>query len=194
MLEIKPRYADGIRRTALSSRPSSSSAARALPARTTVTWERPESTRRAERTAERIRNRRMSRSETRLLTTTVCCALAICGLLVVYLAAYARVTLLGIDQAQMRSVLRQKRLDNETLKAQLADLQSPDRIAAGAARIGLTRDAKRIDYIKPPSPQPQLKTADAYDNTATTAGGSMADSQGTDSGPTSDDNSTNRND
>jgi hypothetical protein len=136
----------------------------------------------------------MSRSEARLLTSTVICALAICTVLVGYLAAYAHVTMLGIDQAQMRSVLRQKRLDNETLLAQLADLQSPTRIAAGAARLGLTRDAKRIDYIKPTDSPPQTQTADAYDNAATTAGGSMAGSQGTDSGPTSGDNSTNRND
>jgi cell division protein FtsL len=191
MLEIKPQPVDGTRRATHLSCPSSSSAPRPLPART-ITWDRSESVHRADRAAERLRKLRMSRNETRLLTTIICCALALSSLLVVYLAAYARVTMLGIDQAQMRSVLRQKRQNNETLRAQLADLQSPDRIAAGAARLGLTRDAKRTDYIKPPSPQAQ--TADAYENAPTTVGESMAGSQGTASGPTSDDNSTNRND
>ena len=42
------------------------------------------------------------------------------GLLVVYLAAYAHVATLGMGQAKLRTELRQKRLENEKLKAALA--------------------------------------------------------------------------
>ena len=134
----------------------------------------------------------MARSEARLLTAAIAFTVVVCGLLVIYLAAYARVTLLGIDQAQARTSLRAKSLQNETLKAQLADLGSPTRIKAYAVKMKLTKDARRTDYIKPASGLP-TQTASA-DGVATTDAGSVAASEGTSSGPTPDGNSTTRHD
>ncbi len=105
---------------------------------------------------------RLARSEARLLALAISGTALVCGLLVVYLAAYAHVTLLGIDQAQIRVAVRQKRLDNETLRADLAALQSPDRIAAAAqGTLGMTRAPRRVDYIVPPLPQASLSQATA---------------------------------
>lgn len=127
---------------------------------------------------------RMARSEARLLTMAVTCTAVVCALLVLYLAAYAHIASLGINQAQMRTALRQKRLENETLKATLAGLQNPDHVAAFALAKGMTRDPRRIDYIAPPPP-PALP--------ARTASLSSFDEiptpnrpQGTTSGPTDD--------
>ncbi len=113
---------------------------------------------RARRRAARLPDR-MARSEARLLTMAVTCTVLVCTLLVLYLAAYAHITSLGINQAQMRTVLRQKRLENETLKATLAGLQNPDHVAAFALAKGMTRDPRRIDYIAPPRPASALTRA-----------------------------------
>lgn len=102
---------------------------------------------------------RMARSEARLLTMAVTCTAVVCALLVLYLAAYAHIASLGINQSQMRTALRQKRLDNETLKATLAGLRNPDHVAAFALAKGMTRDPRRIDYIAPPPPAPRLARA-----------------------------------
>lgn len=95
----------------------------------------------------RTQNRRLTRSELRLLVSTVAFAIVFCGLLVVYLSAYARVTSLGIEQAQMRTELRAKRLTNQLLLAELASLKNPDRITAKAVALGLTKHSSQVDYI-----------------------------------------------
>jgi len=132
---------------------------------------------------------RMARSEARLLTMAVTCTAVVCALLVLYLAAYAHITSLGINQAQMRTALRQKRLENETLKATLAGLQNPDHVAAFALAKGMTRDPRRIDYIAPPPPASlPARTAflSSFDDTPT-----PNRPQGTTSGPTDDISSRN---
>jgi len=103
---------------------------------------------------------RMARSEARLLTMAVTCTAVVCALLVLYLAAYAHITFLGINQATMRTALREKRLENETLKATLASLQNPDHVAAFALAKGMTRDPRRIDYIAPPPAAPVFARTD----------------------------------
>ncbi len=128
---------------------------------------------------------RMARSEARLLTTAVTCTAVVCALLVLYLAAYAHITQLGINQAQMRTALRQKRLENETLKATLAGMRNPDHIAAFALAKGMTRDPRRVDYIAPPPPAPsvaRLASPSSLDDTPATNR-----PQGTNSGSTDDD-------
>lgn len=126
---------------------------------------------------------RMARSEARLLTMAVTCTAVVCALLVLYLAAYAHIASLGINQAQMRTALRQKRLDNETLKATLAGLQNPDHVAAFALAKGMTRDPRRIDYIAPPPSAPARTSASSFTDDISAPGRP----QGTHSGSTDDD-------
>ena len=59
------------------------------------------------------RPNRLGRSEMRLMGLATVCTAVVCGLLLLYLAAYAHVTRLGIDQANARAQLRQSRLKNE---------------------------------------------------------------------------------
>jgi len=139
---------------------------------------------RAPRRAARVPDR-MARSEARLLTMAVTCTAVVCALLVLYLAAYAHITQLGINQAQMRTALRQKRLENETLKATLAGLQNPDHVAAFALARGMTRDPRRVDYIAPPPPAPavaRMASPSSLDDTS-----AINRPQGTHSGSTDDD-------
>ena len=126
---------------------------------------------------------RMARSEARLLTMAVTCTAVVCALLVLYLAAYAHITSLGINQAAMRTALRQKRLENETLKATLAGLQNPDHVAAFALAKGMTRDPRRIDYIAPPPPASPVASAaspSSFDDNAATDRPQVANSGSTD--------------
>ena len=220
MLETKPQ---SVGRTS----PSRSSAhrapsalgattARPLPSRSQFT---ERDLREAERTARRVtgeqqtRSHRMTRSEARLLTWTVSSATIVCGLLVLYLAAYAHLTLLGIEQAKAQHDFREKWQTNQMLRAQVASLKNPDRIAAKAVRLGLTKDSKRVDYITPPYPASELQTAppilgdatrrdvfsdnassDNNNSTMMTGVGGEAGPQRTDSGPTTDDNFPTRHD
>lgn len=149
MIETKPQPRERTLRMAArpASRASTARAASALPhakVRPEPTTERPARARRVS-TADA----RLSRSEARLLTMAISCTVIVCALLVVYLAAYAHVATLGMGQAKLRTELRQKRLENEKLKAALAASLNPDRIAARAALIGMTRDHRRVDYIAP---------------------------------------------
>jgi len=91
---------------------------------------------------------RLARSEARLMGIAVTSAVVVCALIVIYLAAYAHVTLLGIDQARARVQLRQDQQRNETLRATRDYLQSPDRVAAAATALGMTtRGDTPVQYI-----------------------------------------------
>ena len=209
MLETKPHTAGYAARprpssSRLSSGLSGASAARALPSREPLTdYDRRQAEREARRaTGERSRTGRIPRSEARLLTWAVTSAVVVCGLLVLYLAAYAHLTMLGIAQSKAKHDLREKWQLNQVLRAQEATLRSPDHIAARAVRLGLTKNSVRVDYIRPISqgtgvstPPPPVVLDDAAQasvfsvNTVTKAG-----PKGTNSGPKTEDNLTARND
>lgn len=93
--------------------------------------------------------RRRPNPETRLLTVAIGVTCMVCALLVVYLAAYAHVCLLGIDQSNTRTELHKAQLESETLRDRLASLQSPDHVTKSAVRLGMTRDVRHVDYITP---------------------------------------------
>lgn len=82
-----------------------------------------------------------------MLTVAIACTALVCGLLIIYLGAYARVTLLGLDQARARVTLRQMQTENEMLRAQSAALQSPTRISAHAQSLGMVRGSSQVCYI-----------------------------------------------
>lgn len=195
MLETKPQPVD--RTVRMAARPAS---------RASLTADSPPTARPSQRAssdtsvrpdrAAKAAGNRLSRSEARLLTMAISCTVVVCTLLVLYLAAYAHVALLGIDQAKMRTQLREKRLQNEMYRAQVADLQNPDRVAAAATALGLTREHKRVDYIAPPTPEadriPAGVTASSDD--AVTDRRGKAGLQVANSGPIPDDNQPTRND
>jgi len=90
----------------------------------------------------------LNRSEAAVLTIGLACTMTVCCLLVVYLAAYARVDQLGINQSALRARLRQDKMDNEILRAEYASLLNPNRIAAGAQALKMVRGAQRVVYIR----------------------------------------------
>ena len=97
------------------------------------------------------RRSRLERSEMRLVGYATTCTGVVCGLLLLYLAAYAHVTQLGIDQAQARSALRASRLKNEMLRAERDHLQSPQRVVAAALALGMApRGETPVTYVTPP--------------------------------------------
>lgn len=183
MLETKPQPIERTVRMAArpASRASAGHAASALPR----TPERPVPAPSPERA-----DARLSRSEARLLTTAISCTVIVCTLLVIYLAAYAHVTLLGMGQATLRRELREKRLENETLKADLAVALNPNRVASDAAALGMKRDYRRVDYIAPP---PRQGEGDAELARSTTSN-DVSDRVATNSGPTADQFQPARND
>ncbi|MCW3062245.1 MAG: hypothetical protein JWQ02_4066 [Capsulimonas sp.] len=90
---------------------------------------------------------RLLRSEARLLMVAGAGATIFCAILVIYLAAYARVTNLGLAQSSARVHLHQLKQENETLRAQLAQVQNPDRIVAHATTLGMMTSANQVCYI-----------------------------------------------
>ena len=84
----------------------------------------------------------------RLMGLATVCTAVVCGLLLLYLAAYAHVTRLGIDQANARGQLRRNQLQNEMLQAERDRLQSPHRVIAAATALGMTeRGSTPVEYI-----------------------------------------------
>ena len=80
------------------------------------------------------------------LATT--CTAIVCGLLLLYLAAYAHVSRLGYDQAQARTQLRQNQLENESLRAERDRLQSRRYVIQEATALGMTpRGSIPVSYI-----------------------------------------------
>lgn len=205
MIETKPQPMERTLRMAARSaiRPSTARAASALPR--TKTRPEPEaapSSVKSERTTRARRvstaDARLSRSEARLLTMAISCTVIVCALLVVYLAAYAHVATLGMGQAQLRTELRQKRRENETLKATLAVSLNPDRISTRANQLGMTRDHRRVDYIVPPPAEEDSArlsrtptTVNSFGSPATNTGGE-AGLQVANSGPEADEQQSNR--
>lgn len=107
----------------------------------------PEPIRRSPR-LDRAAHARLARSEMRLMGLATICTAIVCGLLLLYLAAYAQVTRLGIAQADARVSLRQNRLQNEMLRAERDHLQSPATVIARATALGMTpRAGGRVDYL-----------------------------------------------
>ncbi len=110
------------------------------------------------------RSSRLSRSEMRLMGIATTCTAVVCTLLLLYLAAYARVTQLGIAQASARGHLHQAQLRNELLSAERNSLESPQRIVAAATAEGMTpRGATPVNYISAQKQYDGGKTASDWD-------------------------------
>ena len=91
---------------------------------------------------------RLGRSEMRLMGLATACTAAVCGLLLLYLAAYAQVTRLGIDQADARAQLRRNLLQNEMLRAERDRLQSPQYVILRAEALGMSsRGSTPVEYL-----------------------------------------------
>lgn len=84
----------------------------------------------------------------RLMGLATTCTAIVCGLLLLYLAAYAHVSQLGYDQAEARTQLRQNQLRNESLRAERDRLQSRHYVIGKAIALGMTPyGATPIRYI-----------------------------------------------
>ncbi len=95
------------------------------------------------------RSSRLSRAEMRLMGLATVCLGVVCALFLLYLAAYAQVTQLGIAQASARAELRRSQLRFQLLEAERNSLQSPQRILAAAAAQGMMpRGRTPVSYIK----------------------------------------------
>ena len=91
---------------------------------------------------------RLGRSEMRLMGLATTCTAIVCGLLLLYLAAYAHVSQLGYDQAEARVQLRHIQLQNESLRAERDRLQSRRHIIQEALALGMMpRGSTPISYI-----------------------------------------------
>ena len=113
----------------------------------------------ARRPAAAVRPNRLGRSEMRLMGLASACTTVVCGLLLLYLAAYAHVTRLGIDQANARVQLRRNLMQNEMLQAERDRLQSPPRVVAAAMALGMTeRGSVPIEYLSPTASLPEIKS------------------------------------
>jgi hypothetical protein len=90
----------------------------------------------------------------RLMGLATTCTAIVCGLLLLYLAAYARVSQLGYDQAEARVQLRQNQLQNESLRAERDRLQSRRHVIQEALALGMTpRGETPISYITARAPR-----------------------------------------
>ena len=135
----------------------------------------PETSRRTPR-SDRAAHARLARSEMRLMGLATVCTAVVCGLLLLYLAAYAQVTRLGIAQAEARVTLRQNRLQNEMLRAERDRLQSPASVIARATALGMTpRGASRVDYLPV---TPKIAATAGTDATGTEGDAAQGDSGG----------------
>ncbi len=103
------------------------------------------------RPAPRPRMTRLGRSEMRLMGFATTCTAIVCGLLLLYLAAYAHVSQLGYDQAEARTQLRHYQLQNESLRARRDFLQSRSHVIQAALALGMTpRGSTPVSYIAAP--------------------------------------------
>ena len=111
------------------------------------------------RPASAVRPNRLGRSEMRLMGLASVCTAVVCSLLLLYLAAYAHVTRLGIDQANARGQLRRNLMQNEMLQAERDRLQSPPRVVAAAMALGMTeRGSVPIEYLSHTASLPEIKS------------------------------------
>ena len=94
------------------------------------------------------RTSRLAQSEMRLMGLATVCTAVACTLLLVYLAAYAHVTQLGIAQAAARTQLHQNQIRSELLQAERNSLECPQRIETAALAQGMApRGATPINYV-----------------------------------------------
>ena len=73
-----------------------------------------------------------------MLTLAVGVTALMCAVLVIYLAAYAHVTQLGLEQDDAHQQWIQAERENHLLQVQQAELQNPASIATRAAHLGMT--------------------------------------------------------
>jgi len=111
---------------------------------------------------------RLGRSEMRLMGLATTCTAIVCGLLLLYLAAYAHVSQLGYDQAEARVQLRHNQLQNESLRAERDHLQSRRLVIQEALALGMMpRGATPISYITACAPRRAPGTSNTAMKTAT---------------------------
>ena len=104
---------------------------------------------------------RLVQKEAKLVAAAVICTSIVCTLLVIYLAAYAQVSSLGIQMSKARVELHKQRLLGETLRAQVARAASPDRIAAAAIKNGMVLEhTQQICYVNPAGDIPSTSRID----------------------------------
>jgi len=131
----------------------------------------------ASRPVSKPRPSRLGRSEMRLMGVATVCTAVVCGLLLLYLAAYAQVTRLGIAQAQARADLRDNRLKNMMLRAECDGLESPQHVIKAATLLGMTpRGSIPIRYIAAPGVSNHGANSDWNGGERGTNGGTTADS------------------
>jgi cell division protein FtsL len=106
---------------------------------------RPTVPRRAARRA--LVRSRLARSEARMLTLAVAVTALMCAVLVVYLAAYAHVTQLGLEQAAAHRQLAQEISDGRQLEVEQAELQDRGRIVAEARKLHMTLYTGPMTYV-----------------------------------------------
>ena len=124
------------------------------------------------RPAARPRTSRLGRSEMRLMGLATTCTAVVCGLLLLYLAAYAHVSQLGYDQAEARVQLRHYQLQNESLRAKRDFLQSRTHVIRAAIALGMTpRGSTPITYIAAPRRAQDAPRQDAARQDAASQGG-----------------------
>lgn len=104
---------------------------------------------------------RLVQKEAKLVAAAVICTSVVCTLLVIYLAAYAQVSSLGIQMSKARVELHKQHLLGETLRAQVARAASPDRIAAAAIKNGMVLEhTQQICYVNPAGDLPSTSRTD----------------------------------
>jgi cell division protein FtsL len=99
------------------------------------------------RSREAIIRSRLARSEARLLALTVTVTSLMCAVLVIYLAAYAHVTQLGLEKDMAKRQLSQMTRQNQQLQVTLTKLQDRSRITAAARALHMVPYTSSPVYI-----------------------------------------------
>ena len=136
----------------------------------------------ARRALPSARSSRLGRSEMRLMGIATTGTAVVCALLLVYLAAYAQVTQLGIAQSSARLELRHNQLRSQLLEAERNALESPQRIIVAAVAQGMVpRDRTPVNYVAVPQriTETEQKTGqtDAQSASQGNSGGTTEDSR-----------------
>jgi hypothetical protein len=118
---------------------------------------------------------RLARSEARMLTVAVAVATLMCVTLVIYLAAYAHVTWLGLEQSAAHRQLSREISINHRLQVEQANLQDRGRIVTEALKMHMALYTGPTTYVTAPS-------ADAQANAGGVNGGTTTDADGTTGG------------
>ena len=184
MLDTRmPPTSPRTRRSSLSARPetrlpaqgrfSSRSQAQTAPAREQSAAEEP-----GRRALPSARSSRLGRSEMRLMGVATTCTVVACALLLLYLAAYAQVTQLGIEQSAARRVLHQNQMHRLLLEAERNTLESPQHITAAAIAQGMVpRGRTPVDYIAARNKNAQEANTQEASTQGNSTGGTTKDSR-----------------